>query len=200
MKREPLNHSNLSELIAIKLKNDIAEGKFKSGDKLPTHDELCEKWGVSRVTIREALKKLEVYGLVEIYQGKGTFVASEKNNKYKFLDFISQGVILKRDSVLSLLEARKVIETELASFAASRATEVEIETLEQHIFKMEQTLLDDDSLEYAVIDFKFHKQIGVLAKNDVLLYMLKKMTEHLSNMEFRVRSQEFALQQKEGSV
>lgn len=49
---------NLSKLITEKLKNDITKGEFKPGDRLPAHEEICEKWGVSRGTLRKALKKL----------------------------------------------------------------------------------------------------------------------------------------------
>lgn len=63
---------NLSKLIAEKLKNNITKEKFKPGNQLPTHEELCEKWGVSRVTLREALKKLETEGIVEIHQRRET--------------------------------------------------------------------------------------------------------------------------------
>jgi len=65
---------NLSKLIAEKLKNDITKGKFKLGDRLPTHEELCEKWEISRVTLRKVLKKLETEGIVEIHQRRETFV------------------------------------------------------------------------------------------------------------------------------
>ncbi len=50
---------NLSKLIAEKLKNNITKGKFKPGNQLPTHEELCEKWGVNRVTLLEARKVIE---------------------------------------------------------------------------------------------------------------------------------------------
>ena len=63
---------NLSKLIAEKLKNNITKGKFKPGNQLPTYEKLCEKWGVSRVTLREALKKLETEGIVEIHQRRET--------------------------------------------------------------------------------------------------------------------------------
>jgi len=69
---------NLSKLIAEKLKNDITKGESKPGDRLPPHEEICEKWGVSRGTLREALKKPETEGIVEIHQRRETFVCKPR--------------------------------------------------------------------------------------------------------------------------
>ncbi|MEA5031037.1 MAG: FadR/GntR family transcriptional regulator [Sphaerochaeta sp.] len=170
---EKISRVNLSELIAEKLKNDISRGKYKQGEKLPTHDELCEKWGVSRVTLREALKKLEMFGLVRIYQGRGTYVA--QSNSIRINDTFLHESTEAKESMLALLEARKVIETEMARLAARRGSPKELSELGNTLELMERNLDDNDSLEYAVKDFNFHKQIGILCNNNVLLLMLEKI-------------------------
>ena len=64
------------DYVAQELKTQIIAGKYRSGDQLPPEPALCEMFSVSRITVREALKKLSMMGLVEIKQGKGTFVKS----------------------------------------------------------------------------------------------------------------------------
>lgn len=178
---EKVNRVNLSVLIAEKLKNDILKGKYKPGEKLPPHDELCEKWGVSRVTLREALKKLELFGLVEIYQGRGTFVIQSTSigNGDTFLQESEEDKI----SMLKLLEARKIIESEIARLAARRGEPEKIEELGETLESMERNLEDNDSLEYAVKDFSFHLQIGFLCKNEVLIRMLENIQSLIKDQQ-----------------
>ncbi|MFZ2636941.1 MAG: FadR/GntR family transcriptional regulator [Rectinemataceae bacterium] len=164
---------NLSELIAEKIKNDIQSGVYKPGQRLPPHEELCEKWKVSRVTLREALKKLEVLKIIEIHQGKGTFVRDIGLELVK--DSFSIQPLLGKEAILTLIEARKAIETALARYAAIRRDQEGIAGLGALIKKLERLAEENDSLGYAIVDFQFHKQIGTLAKNSVLLLMLEKI-------------------------
>jgi len=112
---------NLSKLIAEKLKNDITKGESKPGDRLPAHEEICEKWGVSRGTLREALKKLETEGIVEIHQRRETFV--RKAREEIFDNAFMYKSILRQETILTLLEAKKVIETKMTRFDAQRGTD-----------------------------------------------------------------------------
>ena len=68
------NQMTKCDYVVEQLKEQIVSGAYKSGDQLPPEGALCELFGVSRITVREALKKLNMMGLVEIKQGKGTFV------------------------------------------------------------------------------------------------------------------------------
>jgi GntR family transcriptional repressor for pyruvate dehydrogenase complex len=172
-KKEELVRVNLSELIAEKIKNDIQDGIYKPGERLPTHEELCERWKVSRVTLREALKKLDVLKIVEIHQGKGTFVR-DIGAEFAKDTFVIQ-YLLGKDAILTLIEARKVIETSTAGLAAARHDPEGIAILGDLVAKMEGLVVENDSLGYAIIDFQFHKQIGIMAKNPVLLIMLEKI-------------------------
>jgi GntR family transcriptional repressor for pyruvate dehydrogenase complex len=178
---EKISRVNLSVLIAEKLKNDISKGLYKPGEKLPTNDKLCEKWGVSRVTLREALKKLEMFGLVQIYQGRGTFVAQNK------LMWSTDTLFLESEedkaSLLELLEARKVIETETARLAARRGNPKELSELYDILELMEQNIKDNDPIEYAINDYNFHQQIGILCKNSILLRMLKNIQSLIKNQQ-----------------
>jgi GntR family transcriptional repressor for pyruvate dehydrogenase complex len=170
---EKIPRVNLSEIIADRIIQDIRENKLKPGDRLPPHEYLCERWGVSRVTLREALKKLDTKGLVEIHQGRGTYVRDHDR------DLIEQQLefhtVLGEKTIIQLFEARKVVETALVERATERATDNEIGSLEKILSQMAATVAEGDHLQFARFDFKFHKTIGSLAKNDVLQMMLEKI-------------------------
>src|SRR5512132_1561450 len=70
----PIKSTRIYEEIVRQVKQLIAEGRFKSGDRLPPERELAEKFVVSRTSVREALRALESLGLIEIRAGEGTFV------------------------------------------------------------------------------------------------------------------------------
>jgi len=170
---EKLPRVNLSEIIADKIHQDILGGKLKPGDRLPPHEVLCERWGVSRVTLREALKKLDTKGLIEIHQGRGTYVRDyNKDLIEKQFEFHS---LLGEKTIIQLFEARKIIETALVDLATRRITEEEIDSIDSILKDMAETVREGDPLRFARYDFKFHKIIGGLAKNDVLLMMLEKI-------------------------
>ncbi len=170
---EKLPRVNLSEIIADKIHQDILYGKLKPGDRLPPHEVLCERWGVSRVTLREALKKLDTNGLIEIHQGRGTYVRDyNKDLIEKQFEFHS---LLGEKTIIQLFEARKIIETALVDLATRRITEEEIDSFDSILNDMAETVREGDPLRFARYDFKFHKIIGGLAKNDVLLMMLEKI-------------------------
>ncbi|HEC62298.1 MAG TPA: FadR family transcriptional regulator [bacterium] len=164
---------NLSDIIADNIHQDILDEKIKPGDRLPPHEVLCERWGVSRVTLREALKKLDTKGLIEIHQGRGTYVRDFKKELIeKQFEFHSQ---LGEKTIIQLFEARKIIETALVDLATRRITEKELDSFDSILKDMAETVRDGDPLQFARYDFKFHKIIGALAKNDVLLMMLEKI-------------------------
>ena len=76
-----LDNSNavpLYEQIKLVIKDNIINGVYSPGDQLPNEKQLCEKYNVSRITVRRALKELSNEGLIEVLQGKGTFVSKEK--------------------------------------------------------------------------------------------------------------------------
>ncbi|UCF96036.1 MAG: FadR family transcriptional regulator [Spirochaetaceae bacterium] len=170
---EKLPRVNLSEIIADKIHQDILEGKLKPGDRLPPHEVLCERWGVSRVTLREALKTLDTKGLIEIHQGRGTFVRNYNRDLIESqFEFHS---LLGEKTILQLFEARKIIETALVELATRRITKSEIASLDSILKDMVETVKEGDPLQFARFDFNFHNSIGGMAKNDVLLMMLEKI-------------------------
>jgi GntR family transcriptional repressor for pyruvate dehydrogenase complex len=178
---ETVGRVNLSELVADKIRQDIVSGKLNAGDRLPTHEALCKRWGVSRVTVREALHKLQATGLLEIHQGRGTYVR-QANHVY-FDKQLETHLILDRETIFSLLEARKTIETALVRLATQRGTDHEIGVVEDILGRMKAVVAEDDSLQFAVIDFQFHKAIAFMAKNKFLSLMLEKIQYFMESQQ-----------------
>lgn len=131
---KPVKKRTLSEEIIEQFKQQILSGSWKPGDKLPPERELSESLGVSRTSVREAISALTAMGLVEVRVGEGTFLASDIAPLYK--GDISSKFLVKRSSLLEVVEARKIIETQLACLAAGRATREDLNKMEKILENM----------------------------------------------------------------
>lgn len=122
IKRLPLQ----SEIIEY-IKQYIESNNLKSGDRLPSQAELMEVLGVSRSSIREAIKTLEAKDILEVKNGKGIFVKDESTNT------ISAQVEFgkEKETLLELLEARKILEKEIIHLVVQNATEEELDEIEK---------------------------------------------------------------------
>ena len=109
------------DYVAQELKTQIIAGKYRSGDQLPPEPALCEMFSVSRITVREALKKLSMMGLVEIKQGKGTFVKSVDLGL--FMKPMLQLVDFDEIDIETIYSAREYIEGGIAYLAAQQRTD-----------------------------------------------------------------------------
>ena len=104
----------------------IASGEFRAGDRLPKENELAARIGVSRGSLREAIRALELVGVVDARQGAGTYLTSL--TPALLLDVMSVVLDFTQDeSILQLLEIRRVLEPAATALAAARATDQELE-------------------------------------------------------------------------
>ena len=113
--------------IVEQLVENIQNGRLKPGDKLPSERQLIEMLGVGRSSVREALQGLVMMGLVEIRPGQGTFV---KHNLHSYIPNLSKPDLstdLQREMRLQLIEARRMIEVDIAFQAAANATPKQVE-------------------------------------------------------------------------
>jgi GntR family transcriptional repressor for pyruvate dehydrogenase complex len=154
--------------IILQLKQLITSGQLKPGDRLPAERQLAEKLGVGRSYVREAILKLEFYGLLRTSPQSGTYVSGLS---IKVLDnLISDIIKFNKDDFSALIEARYYIELDAVRLAAERRTEQDVielrAALEEHELKAEQNL---DSFEE---DMLFHIKIAEAAKNSVIESMM----------------------------
>ncbi len=153
------------EIVYEEIEQNIREGRWKAGEKIPTVQALSEQLDVSISSVREAIKILSQQRILRVEQGRGTFVETQlSDNPNTTFDF------LENSSIEQLTEARLVIEPELAAIVAERGTEQEVKKILQFARVMQKKMLNgEDFLEE---DIEFHYLIAKSTKNDVLLKMM----------------------------
>ena len=154
-----MSENRLYQTVAAEILNLIESGEFPPGSRLPGERDLAERFGVSRVTVREAEIALEAQGWISIRIGSGVYV------KPRPVD--AQGV-LPDVSAFDLTAARAVIEGEAAALAASRIDDAELGELERLLREMSAPSADDRAAGEA--DRKFHLAIARISGNPVVEY------------------------------
>ncbi|MGN1123516.1 MAG: FadR/GntR family transcriptional regulator [Eubacterium sp.] len=132
------------------------EKRFSVGDKLPNENDLAAELGVSRSTLREAIKILTTNGILEIKRGKGTFVTSNTTINTSDLNDIASGLD-------DLFEMRLMFEPDCAYLAAERATDEEIETICYYGEQIEKKILSGEDRTFE--EQKFHESIANATHN-----------------------------------
>ena len=132
------------------------ENRFSVGDKLPNENDLAGELGVSRSTLREAVKILTTNGILEIRRGKGTFVTSNTIINSGNLNDIASGLD-------DLFEMRLMFEPDCAYLAAERATNEEIETICYYGEEIEKKILSGEDRTFE--EQKFHESIANATHN-----------------------------------
>jgi len=119
--------TRIYEEIVRQIKALVADGKVKSGDRLPPERELTERFRVSRTSVREAMRALESTGLVEIRPGEGAFVRSVSVES--LIEPLALVILAQREAIAELYEARRLLEPSIAALAARRASPEEVAEL-----------------------------------------------------------------------
>jgi GntR family transcriptional repressor for pyruvate dehydrogenase complex len=164
--------NKISENIIEQIRKAIFEGKLKPGDKLPPEKELMENFGVSKATLREALRSLEVLGFLEIRKGAsgGPFVTEVDMKKAR--DSFTNFLLFKNLSLRDLSEVRLILEPYIAEKAASAITEEDLNKLKEMMEKFEEDLKKTMSIELLNKQIEFHKIIGSSTRNPILMFIL----------------------------
>ncbi|WCK53730.1 FadR/GntR family transcriptional regulator [Aneurinibacillus sp. Ricciae_BoGa-3] len=158
----PTNQKKASVEVANEIKRRIMNNEFTVGSRLPAERVLAEEFQTSRSTVREALRALEINGIIESKVGQGTYVKkSDFSNEDKILKIANQ------TSPYEIFDAMFAIEPYLATLAALNATEEEFLSLQTCLQKMEMAIGDIDQFEK--LDADFHYQVACAAKNSLLL-------------------------------
>ena len=172
-----ISNKKVYEQVIEQIQNNIMEGIFKKGDKLPSERELSEKMGVSRTSIREALRVLETMGVVESRQGEGNFICS--NIEKSLLQPLSMMFKLNNGSFSDIYELRSILEIECARLSAIRATDMDCRELLSVVEEMEQETFGENRYEILVeLDKKFHNTLSDISKN----YLIESLFSTISNL------------------
>ena len=164
---------SIKDLIVSQIEDAILGKKYLPGSKLPSENELCQMFGVSRTSVREAIQVLQAHGLVVIEKGKGIFVKSissqsVSNNILKFLEHRIGG-----DYYFDLIHARQIIEPGLAYLAALNRTEEDLIKLENDIKDITQN--EGDAMKHVEFDMSFHMHIAKATQNKLLPLLLNPL-------------------------
>lgn len=188
---EDIKDKKVYEKVIDYIKNEVEEGKLGKGDKIPTERKLVEILGIGRNSIREALKILDIIGLVERRQGDGTYIKKEFNNW--FSQPMSIAFMLSDTSQNEIFEFRDMIEVEIATLAAERITDDEIRELEECYNNL---ISITDQIENVKYDKKFHSIIARASKNLIIINSYNAMSYMLDLFIYTSRTEVFI---KEGS-
>ncbi len=150
--------------VADQLAQSIRDGVYRPGEKLPAERELAESFGVSRPTVREAMIALEIFGIVEIRHGSGIYVIEPAGAQPAPVEAEAMNDDLNVGA-FELIEARILIEGEMAAMAAAAATEADIAILNDLIGRMQTG--EDEACDEA--DHEFHEHIARLTDNGALI-------------------------------
>lgn len=147
----------------------IVNRVYAAGDRLPTESELCEAYGVSRVTIRESLKKLEMMDMISIEQGRGTFV--KKYDLGNFMQPMLNLIDFGDFDMRTIYDARLYIETGSCRLAALNRGEEDIADLDALIRQM--TRIHDRGAGHTLptiheVDAEFHIRVARASKNEII--------------------------------
>jgi GntR family transcriptional regulator, transcriptional repressor for pyruvate dehydrogenase complex len=156
------------EGIAQQIQRLIVDGTLKPGDRLPPERELAERFGVARSSVRDAIRTLELVGLVVPRHGEGTVVADVSPEAV--VTPIASVLVRKRALIAELLDVRKMIEPALAARAAIRATDEDLARLEDVLRRQREKMLRGESTVEE--DTEFHYGIAFAAKNSVVRSVL----------------------------
>lgn len=152
------------ELVIEQIQEKILSAQIKKGDKLPSERELSDQMGVSRTSIREAIRVLETMGLIESKQGEGNFICS--NVEKSLIEPLSIMFKLNEGTWDNILELREVLELQTAKIAAEKATDEEVKELGKLIERMKEEIEGERREKILVtIDQKFHNKIASISKN-----------------------------------
>lgn len=180
-------NKTLGERAAEEMIELIQKKGFQVGDKLPTEIELAEILGVSRNTVREALRVLVSKNMVVIRQGSGTFISEKKGIVDDPFGFSLIGD--RRKLTEDLLQIRTIIEPAIAALAAQNATEEEISELERILLEVEALIEKEES--YSEKDVEFHVQIAKCSHNMVMPNLLPVIRNGVSVFAKEVQEQEY---------
>ena len=168
----------------------VADGSLRPGDKLPSEGELCEQLGVSRGSVREAIRMLAALGVLETRHGSGSYVTALR--PADLIQVLSLTVdVLPLDAILELVEIRRPLEAHAAAAAAARA---DAEALAELDALVERIAACTEHDEESRLDHEFHLRIAAVAGNEALTSLLGALRSR--TRQYRILDPDDAVQLK----
>lgn len=166
MKRfRPVPRSSVVHHIMEQIKDAMASGALRRGDRLPPEPQLAEELQVSRASLREVLKVLESLGIIETRRGAGTFIA--KHPKQQVADSLLFLLLLEDGTQEQLVELRYVMETSFTKLAQQRVEPEHLAALEENVAELERAIERDEVT--VELDIAFHRAVLEITGNPFVI-------------------------------
>ncbi|EHL07437.1 FCD domain protein [Desulfitobacterium hafniense DP7] len=173
MELKPIKTRKIYEEIVEQIRELVARGELKPGDRLPSERDLVERLKVSRASIREALSALELMGLLEVRSGEGTFVRRLRSESV--VAPLAWMLTMEKGTVLELLEIRKILEVQAVGMAAERAEAEDIRELSAALDRLQDDLHSPTSDGSS--DHRFHYAITRATKNKIMIRLMDTISD-----------------------
>lgn len=164
----------LYQKVAAELKRRIADHEYAIGDRLPAERLIAEEMSVSRTVVREAIIMLEVEGLVDVRKGSGIHVVGTEVRYQQTLSESDDDNEFLTAGPFELLQARQLLESNIAEFAATQVTKQDILAL----LAIQETAQKEDRARDSQWDKEFHIQVAKATQNSVLVTLVEKLWQH----------------------
>ena len=172
-----LKKTSAADEVFASLYRQITNHEIKVGDRLPTQEKLSERFSVSRNTIREAITRLNVLGMVATRQGSGTVVI--RSDDQSFTDIGGKDLLLQPAAVTEFLEARLFVERATVRLAVMRATALDLKHLRENTDAQIKAVSAGDMERLTKLDVDFHMTIATITGNRVLNAFFQTIWERL---------------------
>lgn len=169
--------------IMNQIKENIRSGELKLGDRLPSERAMAEQLGVSRATVREAIRSMELMGLVICVQGEGNFIPESLENS--LIEPLSLMFMLNRSHANEIGELRRALEIEAVRLAAEKISAGEVKSLEESLDVMENSDIKRKRVE---ADHAFHDQIAKASGNMLVINLLNSLSQIIEEQITGVRA------------
>ena len=177
MSADQISRTKLYEDVSERIMEMIRSEEYPAGARMPSEQQLAARFDVSRNTIRGAIRSLTILGLLRPVNGSGTFVSDRAN---VILEAQALSAIMAHPDALSeLVQARYVLEPQLAAMAARSATPEEVSRLFEIVERMRGI---EDRTTQINVGFSFHLELARMARNRVLLSFYTSSAKQLRNM------------------
>lgn len=182
------NISQLVNRLTMYFADEILEGRLKRGDQIESDRELAKELNVGRSAVREALKVLDVLGMIDIRLGQGTYITSRETNFFSVP--LSWSLFLDGAQVKSILQVRGALELRAVQLAAQCEDKNKLDKLTDIYYRMQKTFQeskDTDNLQHALqetlnADIEFHTCIAECSGNPIILSMLTTIRNFLKRV------------------
>ena len=162
----PIRRERIHESIVAQIQERLERGSLRPGEQLPAERVLAEQFQVSRASVREALRSLELLGVTESRPGGGTFIRQASPDAL----LRPLAALARAHDMRDILEVRELLEPALAGLAAERATGADVEALQDALRQQEEKVRRGES--FVEEDTRFHYLVAQAAKNELVLRML----------------------------